>query len=332
MSSGPLHLLLLEDSATDAELLGARLRSSGLQTQIARVVSREEFAAALERHWDAIIADFRLPGFDALEALDLVTARGIDTPVIVVTGAVGEEVAVECMKRGASDYLLKDRLARLPQALEQVLEQRRLRMAEAEARNELRIAHEETIRRLAIALDSRSSETGLHVTRMSNLAARLGVWLGMDAEQLAFLPLAAAMHDIGKIGIRDAILEKPGPLTPDERLAMQAHTTIGHEILSGSGSELLELAAQIALTHHERWDGSGYPNHLVRQEIPFPGRIAAVADVFDALTSDRVYRKAFSESEAVQMMRDGRGSHFDPVILDALLELVAEDTGSPPSS
>lgn len=228
---------------------------------------------------------------------------------------------------GGDDDLLKDRLARLPQALEQALEQRRLRIAEAQAHGELRIAHEETIRRLSIALDSRSSETGLHVIQMSILAERLAERLGVPEDQLAFLPLAAAMHDIGKIGISDSILEKPGPLTADERTVMERHTTIGHDILSGSGSELLELAAEIALTHHERWDGSGYPNGLSRDGIPLPGRIAAVADVFDALTADRVYRGAFSEDEALRMMREGRGSHFDPDVLDTLFELVDEDAG-----
>ncbi|CAB4914587.1 unannotated protein [freshwater metagenome] len=162
---------------------------------------------------------------------------------------------------------------------------------------------------------------------MSILAERLAERLGVPEDQLAFLPLAAAMHDIGKIGISDSILEKPGPLTADERTVMERHTTIGHDILSGSGSELLELAAEIALTHHERWDGSGYPNGLSRDGIPLPGRIAAVADVFDALTADRVYRGAFSEDEALRMMREGRGSHFDPDVLDTLFELVDEDAG-----
>lgn len=322
MSRTPLNLLLLEDSATDAELLGARLKAADVPATLTRVATRDAFAQALAEPWDAIIADFRLPGFDALEALDLVTARGVDIPVIVVTGAVGEEVAVECMKRGAVDYLLKDRLTRLPASLEQAIEQRRLRRLADESAEELRHAHEETIRRLAIALDSRSEETGAHVVRMSTLAARLAERLGVAGEDLAFFPLAAAMHDIGKIGIPDAVLDKPGPLTPEERRVMEAHAQIGHDILSGSGSELLDLAAEIALSHHEHWNGAGYPQHLEGKAIPLSGRIAAVVDVFDALTSPRVYRPAMPRDEALAIMHDGRGTHFDPDVLDAFLAML----------
>ena len=322
MTDGPLNVLLLEDSATDAELLGARLRASDLDVDLTRVGDRETFIDALSRPWDAVIADFRLPGFDALEALDLVSERGVDVPVIVVTGAVGEEVAVECMKRGAVDYLLKDRLTRLPGALEHAIELRRMRLATDEAAADLRDAHEETIRRLAIALDSRSEETAAHVMRMSALAERLAERLGLQDEDLAFFPLAAAMHDIGKIGIPDAVLDKPGPLTSEERGVMERHTQIGHDILSGSGSELLDLAAEIALTHHEHWTGGGYPQRLEGTAIPLSGRIAAVVDVFDALTSARVYRPAMLREEALDIMRGGRGTHFDPDVLDAFLELL----------
>ena len=324
MTGDPLDVLLLEDSPMDAELLEARLRGGDLPVTLTRVATREAFTEALDRPWDAIIADFRLPGFDALEALDLVAERELDVPVIVVTGAVGEEVAVECMKRGAVDYLLKDRLTRLPGALEQAIEQRRLRRAEEQWAQELLHAHEETIRRLAIALDSRSEETAAHVVRMSALATRLAEQLGLDDDDLTFFPLAAAMHDIGKIGIADAILDKPGPLTPEERQEMQRHTQIGHDILSGSGSELLDLAAEIALSHHEHWAGSGYPQHLSGEDIPISGRIAAVVDVFDALTSARVYRAAMTREEAIDILRAGRGKQFDPDVLDAFLALLDE--------
>ena len=322
--NGALRVLLLEDSPTDAELLAARLRSAGLGIDLTRVDSREEFAAVVGGDFDAIIADFRLPGFDALEALDIVAEQGVATPVVIVTGAVGEEVAVECMKRGATDYLLKDRLTRLPQALEQAVEQRELREAAEEARREMRRAHEETIRRLTLAVDSRSEETGQHILRIGTIAGRLAERLGLPPDEVEYLPLAASMHDVGKIGIPDAILAKPGPLTDEERTAMQRHTEIGHQILAGSGSELLELAAEIALTHHEWWDGNGYPRGLSGEEIPMAGRITAVADVFDALTSDRVYRPAIPEPEVIEMLTAARGTHFAPEVLDAFLELHAQ--------
>jgi putative two-component system response regulator len=148
----------------------------------------------------------------------------------------------------------------------------------------------------------------------------LGSHLGLPEHRLELLRIAAPMHDVGKIGTPDRILLKPGKLTDDERDAMQRHAEIGHELLSGSKSELLEMAAVIALTHHERFDGSGYPRGLAGQEIPIEGRIVAVADVFDALISDRVYRPAFPLPKALEMMNQGRGTHFDPAVLDVLIE------------
>jgi putative two-component system response regulator len=315
--SRAVDLLVLEDRPEDAELLLATLRRAGFAPNVPRADTRESFGAALEGSYDAIFADFQLPAFNALEALEMLAEAGVRTPVIVVTGAVGEEVAVECMKRGATDYLLKDRLTRLPQALEHALEQDRLQRVAEESAEHLRLAHEETIRRLAMAVDSRSTETGAHIERMGALTAQIAEALEIEDEVLAVIGLAASMHDVGKIGIPDTILQKPGPLTPAERREMERHTEVGHAILSGSRSELLTLAAEIALTHHERWDGGGYPAGLAGEEIPLAGRIAAVADVYDALTSPRVYRPAMTEERAMELMRAGRGTHFDPAVLDA---------------
>jgi putative two-component system response regulator len=143
--------------------------------------------------------------------------------------------------------------------------------------------------------------------------------LGLDAERIEMIRLSSPMHDVGKIGISDQVLLKPGKLAPKEREAMERHARIGHDILAGSHVEMFDMAARIALTHHEKVDGSGYPNGLKGDEIPLEGRIVAVADVFDALTSDRVYRKAFDFEQAIEMMREGRGTHFDPRLLDVLL-------------
>ena len=150
------------------------------------------------------------------------------------------------------------------------------------------------------------AETGRHVSRMASTAAYLADQLGMDDEQVTLLRAAAPMHDVGKVATPDEILRKPGPLTPQEREEMQRHTTVGYEILSGSDSELLQMAASIALTHHERWDGSGYPNGLKGEEIPVEGRIVAVADVFDAMLSDRCYRPA------LPVKRGHRDDHEGP--------------------
>ncbi len=189
---------------------------------------------------------------------------------------------------------------------------------------ELQSSRLETVERLARAIEFHDSSTGAHVTRMAMIAAFLGSRLKLDAEQVQLLREAAPMHDVGKIGISEAMLRKPGPLSAAEHKEMERHTVIGHEILADSKSELLQMAARIALTHHERYDGAGYPQGLAGEEIPLEGRISAVADVFDALLSDRCYRPALPVSDAVKVIEDGRGTHFDPRIADLLIDHVGE--------
>ncbi len=186
--------------------------------------------------------------------------------------------------------------------------------------DELRRSRAETIARLAHAAEFRSLETAVHVERMSRYCATLASRTGLSDERIELLRVASTLHDVGKIAIPDGILLKPGPLTVDERRVMMRHAEIGNELLSGSSSEVLELAATVALTHHERVDGTGYPRGLAGGAIPIEGRIAAVADVFDALLSDRVYRRALPLAEALEIMGTGRGSHFDPEILDLFVE------------
>ncbi len=187
-----------------------------------------------------------------------------------------------------------------------------------ESRASLDAAREENVRRMARAIAGRSEETGAHIERMSTLCEFIALQLGLGAQESARIRLASTLHDVGKIAVPDAILRKPGALSTPEREIVQRHVMIGHEMLSGSGDPLLELAASIALTHHERLDGSGYPQGLIGEQIPIEGRIAAVADVFDALTSDRVYRDALSPSRALDTLQRGRGTLFDPRVLDAL--------------
>jgi response regulator RpfG family c-di-GMP phosphodiesterase len=184
---------------------------------------------------------------------------------------------------------------------------------------ELRLSREETVERLVRALSLRDSTTGDHVVRIGRLAAYLADRLGMAAPEVELLRLAAPMHDIGKIGTPDGVLLKPGPLSGEERREMERHAEIGHDILFESRSELLRMAARIALTHHERYDGSGYPHGLVGDAIPIEGRITAVADVFDALLSERVYQAAMPPDQAKALIEEGRGTQFDPDVVDALL-------------
>jgi HD-GYP domain-containing protein (c-di-GMP phosphodiesterase class II)/methylmalonyl-CoA mutase cobalamin-binding subunit len=190
------------------------------------------------------------------------------------------------------------------------------------ALSELEIAQAETVRRLSMAVEFRDEDTGAHIERIGRFSRLLAEHIGMDAEFCERLSHAAPLHDVGKVAIPDAILLKPGPLTPEERAIVETHAEEGHRLVRGSSSSILDMAATIALSHQEKWDGTGYPRGLKGEAIPIEGRIVAVADVFDALTSDRVYRKAFPVEEAIQMMREQRGRHFDPVLLDAFMEVL----------
>jgi len=177
-----------------------------------------------------------------------------------------------------------------------------------------------------MAVEFRDEDTGAHIERIGRLSTLLAEQIGMEPDFCEQLSHAAPLHDVGKVAIPDAILLKPGPLTAEERAIVETHAEEGHRLLRGSSSSILELATTIALSHQEKWDGTGYPRGLTGEAIPMEGRIVAIADVFDALTSDRVYRKAFPVDEAVQMMREQRGHHFDPVLLDAFME-VLENSG-----
>jgi putative two-component system response regulator len=188
-----------------------------------------------------------------------------------------------------------------------------------QAEREMRLLQEETITRLSLAAEFRDDETPRHIERMSRYCALLADRLGEDPDRCELIRVASALHDVGKIAIPDSILLKPGPLDETEWVIMRRHCELGHRILSGSKTDLLSIAATIALTHHERVDGGGYPYGLAGDEIPIVGRIAAVADVFDSLTSDKVYRKALSLKKAFEIMEEGRGTQFDADVLDLFM-------------
>lgn len=195
-----------------------------------------------------------------------------------------------------------------------------------EALREVTRAHHEALLRLALAADYRDDDTGVHMVRIGYLAEALALLLGEPEGFAGMLRRAAPMHDVGKIGIPDAILKKPGAYTPEERAQMNQHAQMGADILGRSRVPLFQLAAEVALTHHERWDGSGYPRGLVGEAIPISGRIVAVVDFFDALTMDRCYRKAFSDEVALGMLVQQRGVAFDPRIVDAFASHVDDMT------
>jgi putative two-component system response regulator len=213
---------------------------------------------------------------------------------------------------------LEDAVDNRSRRLEAALEDLRL------SENKVFVAQAETILRLARIVEFRDDATGHHVQRMSSYCEILARRLGLPEHRCELLRLSSQLHDVGKVAIHDSILCKPGRLTAPEQEVMETHAEIGYEMLAGSASEVVQMGALIARTHHERWDGNGYPRRLAGEEIPREGRIAAVADVFDALTSDRVYRPAFPVRLAVEKMQAERASHFDPELLDAFMAALPE--------
>jgi putative two-component system response regulator len=190
-----------------------------------------------------------------------------------------------------------------------------------EALQEVARAHHDALFRLALAAEYRDDDTGAHIVRIGFLAEALALAAGSDAEWAAMLRKAAPMHDVGKIGVPDHVLKKPGAFTAEERSVMNQHPAMGAGILGQSRIPLFKLAAEVALSHHERWDGSGYPARLSGDSIPLSGRIVAVVDFFDAVTMDRCYRKAFSDEKALQMLVEQRGQAFDPRLVDLFTSL-----------
>jgi PAS domain S-box-containing protein len=452
MSSGiPLRVLVLEDRPVDAELILYEMKRSGYDCVGKRVDTQVDYLIAIEELPDIILADFSLPQFTAMEALYLLQERGLDIPFIVVTGTISEEAAVETMIQGAADYLLKDRLSRLGQAVQRALQQKALRDEKRQSEHALRLsedkfskafrispdaisicrfsdgkyievnegfshltgyaqeevlgknnltlniwsnwddnqrffavmkehgevsnmegvfrrsegnvwiglvsarmievnqepciisiirditerkraeldlqhahadlaeAYEATIEGWSNVLDLRDKETEGHTQRVTEITIRLGRALGVPEDQLIHIRRGALLHDIGKMAIPDGILQKPGPLTEDEWKEMRRHPEYAHHMLSPI--IYLRPALDIPYCHHERWDGTGYPRGLKGEEIPLSARIFSIIDVWDALLSNRPYRRGCTEESVLEYIRKHAGTSFDPRLVGAFLEL-----------
>lgn len=224
---------------------------------------------------------------------------------------------VKVLARVLGDAIAEDERRAL---LEEALAGREQDLAAANAT--LAASHHELARRLSMAVEFRDDATGAHVQRVGELSSALAAAAGVTRRECAMMAVAAPLHDVGKLAVPDRILLKPGPLTPGEQLIMRNHAQVGHDLLCGSVSPVLEMAATIALTHHERVDGGGYPNGLCGEAIPLEGRIVAIVDVHDALSSDRPYRSALSRPEIRSLLERGRGTHFDSWLLELFLEEV----------
>ncbi|HYR61671.1 MAG TPA: HD domain-containing phosphohydrolase [Actinomycetota bacterium] len=344
MKSHVSQVLIVEDDDQGRLLLERILETEGgyEATPAASVVEARQFL--LNHEYEAILIDVCLPAQSGIALLEYVHARHIDTAAIMVTGHDDRHLIEAAFANGAYGYVVKPfRVGELLISLANALHRRELEIHNRSHVRELEekvlvrtralhetlaplgeevlppIAVEEVIERLSAALTVRHEESGAHIRRVSEFSALLADRAGLMTSDHAEFRLASSLHDVGKIGVPDAILQKPGPLTPGERAVMERHTVIGHTLLKGSASAVLSLGATIALTHHERWDGTGYPMGLAAEAIPIVGRVVAIADVFDALTNDRVYRAASSVEEAVATMAHGRAKDFDPALLDAFL-------------
>lgn len=456
-----MHILFLEDQESDLEITLHQLKKAGFDPVWHNVLTKEDFIAALQAPPDIILADFTLPQFTALDALEILQEHNLDIPFIVVSGTISEEVAVRCMKLGASDYLLKDRLTRLGPAIEQALEQKKLREEQRRAQVQLRLlssaveqstegiavtdlqgnflfvnqalaemhgytqdelkgkhvsvfhtqeqyrlielAHERVLERgeftgeierivrnrsvfpsqthlsllrdehgrpigmirtarnitsqkkadakiqdllrelkqsnleLGAAydatlegwvrfLDLRDHNTEGHTQRVTRVTLDLARRVGYSEKHIVHLRRGALLHDIGKMGIPDEILQKKGPLDEREWKIMRKHPEFAFEMLAPI--DFLRPALDIPYYHHERWDGSGYPNNLSGKRIPLAARLFAVVDVWDALNSDRPYRPAWPVEKTRDYIRGQAGSHFDPEIVPIFLDYLEDQSAA----
>ncbi|EPG75612.1 response regulator receiver domain protein [Leptospira fainei serovar Hurstbridge str. BUT 6] len=310
-------ILIVDDEAANLQVL-----RQILQEDYKLLFAKDGVKAielALSENPNLILLDVMMPEMTGYEVCKILRKdpRSSRIPIIFVTAMVDEEDEAGGFEVGAVDYITKPISPSIVRA--------RVRTHLSLVRNEeLRETRLQIIQRLGLAAEYKDNETGLHVIRMSHYSQTLSLALGSSLECAEDLLHASPMHDIGKIGIPDGILQKPGRLTPEEWDIMKKHPTIGAEIIGDHNSSLLQLAKSIAQNHHEKWDGSGYPNGLTGDEIPIEARIVALADVFDALTTERPYKKAWEISDAIQYITNESGKHFDPSIVPIFLDQMPE--------
>ena len=333
-----MQILIVDDSPVNLKVYIGLLNRSNLGEAQCFSSSAKALEWAESNDVDLIIVDYNMPAPDGLEFVKLLraTQNKQTVPILMVTAERAKEVRYKALELGANDFLttpvdpseftarvrnmlaLRDSEKQLAETATWLAEQ--VKAATAEIANRER----ETIFRLSLVAEQRNPETYVHLSRMANYCQIIGRGAGMSQEEQNIMLTASPLHDIGKVVIPDAILEKPGKLTRQEFDIVKKHTTAGYEILKGSNSPLLRVAAKIALTHHEKYDGSGYPEGLSGQDIPLAGRICALSDVFDALTSARCYKKAWSVKDAIAEVRRNRGKHFDPVLVDVFDSVLPE--------
>ncbi|MBL0211200.1 MAG: response regulator [Holophagaceae bacterium] len=323
-------ILSVDDQALVRLALSRILEKKGF-----RCLEAEDFDQAMERldsnSVDLVLCDLHMPGRSGLDLVAALADRIPDLAIVMVSSADDTDLALECLEKGAYGYVLKPFKAR--EILIQVNGALRRRMLELDYRDrervlaqkvreqtaEIRESRDEISFRLLAASEQRDTETGSHIRRIGLYAAAIARLLDWNEEAVDCIRAAAPMHDIGKIGVPDRILQKPGALTEQEWVLMKDHTVIGAKILQGSSVPFIRMGAQIAVCHHEKWDGSGYPEGLHSTQIPIEARITALVDVYDALSQRRCYKEAWPEEKVISFMAERRGTHLDPELIDLFL-------------
>ncbi|HEX4566786.1 MAG TPA: HD domain-containing phosphohydrolase [Vicinamibacterales bacterium] len=331
------RILIVDDEINNVDMLRRVLEREGFLRIESTTDPREAASLYVQHRPDLILLDLHMPHLDGLDVMGQLNeiAEASYLPILILSGDLTPEARRDALSRGAKDFVLKpfqqdELLLRIKTLLEtrmlylQIQSQNQL--LEAKVRERTRALEEaqiEIVARLAVAAEFRDDNTGQHTQRVGQMSALLATELGLPDSQVALLRRAAELHDVGKIGVPDSILMKMGKLTDEEFAIVKTHTTIGARILSGGKFPLLRLAEEIAFTHHERWDGSGYAG-IRGAEIALAGRIVTVADVFDALTQQRPYKPAWPVGDAIAEIDRQRGRQFDPGVVDAFMTVIGE--------
>ncbi|MBF0479794.1 MAG: response regulator [Candidatus Omnitrophica bacterium] len=331
-------VMIVDDDPISLTLLSQILKKDGYTNITSLTDSRKAEQVYDHLKPELVILDLNMPHVSGLDIIKLLKSKnkGDYLPILILTSSDDKESRQKSLDSGAKDFVNK------PYDTKEVLSRSRniieVRLLNQQIKNNNLVleqkVHERTqelfdtqmdlIDRLSRAMEFRDTETGMHILRMSHYSDCLAKSIGLSSKECEIILTASPLHDIGKIGIPDSILLKPGKLTPDEFDIMKTHTTIGGKLLGGSKSYFLEVAHDIALNHHEKWDGTGYPQKLTGIQIPLSGRICCITDVFDALTSKRPYKEPWPLDKTLEELKKGKGTHFDPVLVDKFLEIIPE--------